>query len=329
MPPAVSAADARVNRYVAASLRQTSRAKYAREFARYCASTERSGHAPLPVTPAKLARYVTERAEEAGSATSVEQWLAQVQGHARRAGTLEMTAAGQQHLAIVTSGLGNVLGRDYKQRAVINGEMLRVVAVMAAPAIAADPFLQLVWSHTLVAYHYLLRPNEHTGESRARLGHMLQGSAAPGAPLPVSLRLFDTKGTRRANLGPSAFETVYAYGGPGQDLDFTAPLALWVQRYGCGAEDLLFPGWDAATARPSRTTMSAPAYNEALGRLMRLGGFTSSLTAQGLRAGRRTDLSEAGVPEPTINRLGRWKSASASERYNRLSANVLRGTAGI
>jgi len=75
--------------------------------------------------------------------------------------------------------------------------------------------------------------------------------------------------------------------------------------------------------------MPARVYNEALGRLMRLGGFEDGLTARGLRAGRRTDLSEAGVPESTILRLGRWKSASASERYNRLTVRVLRGTEGI
>jgi len=289
----------------------------------------RLGRSPTPVTAEKLALYITERAEEHGSATSVAQWLSQVKGFAERQGTLRLSVDGAHMLAHVASGLGNVLGREAAQRPPIRGEMLREVGFRAAAAIAADPFLQLVWSHTLIAYRYLLRPNEHTGASRARLRDLLQGQAAPGEPFPVTLRLFDTKGTRRMNLGPNASETVFAYGTPGHDLDFAAPLARWVQRYGCGPKDPLFPGWDDEAKRPSRTTMPARVYNEALGRLMRLGGFEDGLTARGLRAGRRTDLSEAGVPESTILRLGRWKSASASERYNRLTVRVLRGTEGI
>jgi hypothetical protein len=202
---------------------------------------------------------------------------------------------------------------------------LRLVGSVAAAAMAADPFLQLVWSHTLVAYRFLLRPNEFTGESDARLGHMIQGDPEVGGRLPVTLLLFDTKGTRRMNLGPFARETTFGYALPGHALDFSAPLATWVQRYGMDGNDLLFPGWDSLTGRPSKTTMAPAVYNSGLKKLMRLGGYVG-YTAQGLRAGRRTDLTEAGVPEPVIMRLGRWRSASSSERYNRLTPAVLAGT---
>ena len=46
-------------------------------------------------------------------------------------------------------------------------------------------------------------------------------------------------------------------------------------------------------------------------------------TAQGLRSGRRSDLTDEGVREEIILQLGRWKSAGASRRYYQTSAECM------
>ena len=46
-------------------------------------------------------------------------------------------------------------------------------------------------------------------------------------------------------------------------------------------------------------------------------------TAQGLRSGQRSDLTDDGVKEEIILQLGRWKSASASRRYYQTSAECM------
>ena len=317
-----------VQRARIASLHSTSCGRYRREYGQYCAiiAQQQGGVSPSPVTGEKLATYIVERVRACGSATSAEQWLSQVVGYAERFDTVRISYEGRQLLRQVLSGLGNLYGRSSTQRPPIRGYMLRLVGARAAAAIAANPFLELVWSHTLVAYRFLLRPNEFTGETRARLCDLIQGPSEQGR-VAMTLRLFDTKGTRRLHLGKDAEETTFGYAMPGDALDFAAPLARWVQRYAMEGTDLLFPGWDSIARRPSQETITADAYNKGLKRLLRLAGF-EGFSAQGLRAGRRTDLTEAGVRERTIMRLGRWHSESSSERYNRLTPAVLRGTAG-
>jgi hypothetical protein len=50
-------------------------------------------------------------------------------------------------------------------------------------------------------------------------------------------------------------------------------------------------------------------------------------TAQGLRSGRRTDLTTAGVQEEIILKLGRWKSKEGSRRYYQADPESLRALA--
>jgi integrase len=255
---------------------------------------------------------------------SVPQWLCHVNKHALlERGAPPLSTDDELFYEPIVSGLTGILGGTHAVPPPITAEKLMAVWRAVQPNRARDPETWAFWTHVLLAYHWLLRPGEHCGPAAGvRCGDVaffaLAGSGLEG----VRCHLGVTKGELRGHsfLG----ELVRAPAMPGSPLCPVQALREYAAVYGLDARpgQLLFPALGRGGALLS-TPMSLDDFNARLAALFSAARVAGTFSARGLRAGRRSDLRNAGTPIDIVCQSGRWKSESASYRYQRADDTIV------
>lgn len=199
----------------------------------------------------------------------------------------------------------------------IAAEILYKIYDRLQPSPDGDRFTWCIWVHTLAAYHWLLRPNEHTGPTSGILVRDARILTLEGTGAKVArVDLYYTKGLLR--VGSTECESTRTVEMPGSPLDLVSTLEVYMRRFNLERfpDQLLFPAVTPAGALLERP-MTMDEYNAALRGMLAAAGLPTHFSSRGLRSGRRSDLRNAGTPLDVVCQLGRWKSEKSSERYQR------------
>jgi hypothetical protein len=175
----------------------------------------------------------------------------------------------------------------------------------------------------LLGYHWLLRPIEHLGDrAHIRVCDVNFFTLAGNGVRGVGASLVDTKGLQR--MHSFSTEQVRSRAMPGSPLCPVQALRDYFDCYQLGSrpQQLLFPAIGAGGSLLS-TPMSHDDFNARLRRLLTAAGVPAPYSARSLRSGRRSDLRNAGTPTDVVCQLGRWKSESASFRYQRADNSII------
>ena len=316
------------------------RKKYTGEFGRYHAFCVEQSLNFAAMKNENVLAYIDARCAQVGNSVSAGQWRSQLWMHAEVVhGCRAYGPADEPFWRRAYKGLATKYGCDsVTPPALTRAKMLRVYEALE-PDIKRDPYEYNDWLHLLASYHFLWRPNEHTGAGgrhcvagNIRVKKTPKGNRA----IVYTFKRGTTKGERlrgvvgpsrkalrSATLADSGREATLTREMPGSPLCLIAALApMWQLRsLGEHPERLLFP-----STRGDRfhvTPMTAKEWNQRMKAMMNKAGVTG-YTARAARSGRRADLGAEGVIEETKDAVGRWRrrrgtGSSAGRQYDRLS----------
>ena len=285
-----------------------------------------------------LAMFNWHRALEVGSSSSLVSWTSQVfRGAYYRFHILPLPAghSSRAFLKEINKAISKRIPAVYRPRLALRGNALRALFTKSnyhKPATAINNpnnFTRAV--QTLFAYNAALRPNEHCSTDDS--GRLVNPALHPAAITfitneegvrGVRLEIRRSKAHERST-DPTERVTPHHIFFPARndELDIAGPLKLYMDislRDKGSWTQPLFPR--LAGSSYTDEFINTREYNAWLRPALISHGL-SPTTAQGLRSGRRTDLTEAGVREEIILQLGRWKSPGASRRYYQTSAECM------
>lgn len=292
----------------------------------YEAFCERVGLPPLEdgVIPRRMAfAWLDDKCDEADNAQSVGHWVSQLYAHYSKRGEAPAydKARDGPFFRAARAALGKEYGTKVKQPPAVLAQRLRRVHDALQPE--RNPRLRALWVHIVAAYHWMLRPNEHVGgDCILRVKDVtIFRDAATGVRL-ARLHVQASKGLRRVHAAPGEYEVTFTRETEGP-LDLIPMLERYIRDYGLAAtpDAPLFPDLNRDGSLGTGY-MSMDSFNSRLRELFAAAGLSTLPSARGLRSGRRTDLRNSGTPDDVVCQLGRWKSLSASWRYNRTDARI-------
>jgi hypothetical protein len=304
-------------------LEQSTLDKYAGAHKSYLAYCLNMGFDAEPLNRDVVAGWLHDKSDYNDNATSVGQWLAQLYGHRRYAeGAPPFGASEGEFFAPVIKGLHALFGQTTLTASAITAELLMRVWTVLRPDPSRDLAQWAFWVHLLAAYHWLLRPNEHAGETAGILVRDVSITTLAGTGRAVArVDLYGTKGLLRVG---GVCETTRTAEMPGSPLDLVSTLRRYVAVYNLTAhpDQLLFPDL-GPTGGLLAQPMTMDGFNARLRSFFAAADITQTYSSRGLRSGRRSDLRNAGTPVDIVCQLGRWKSESASQRYMRADDNIV------
>ena len=274
----------------------------------------------LPINRLALLYMVDTKCDNNDNATSAHQWVGHVYAYARFAkGAPPFSDDDSLHWHDVYPGLYKEYGKHTHSPPALGAKDLLKIYDATQPDPRKDLAAWINWAHILFAYHCTMRPNEHLGpECGATVNCLSFLEFGEGA----EWRFVETKGTRMAHASDGEKTYVRAVEGP---LDVVAPLRQYIELFRLSEvpNHPLFPSVTAAGQLTDKY-MSGDEFNAMIRKLTTGSGITADFTARCLRSGHRTDLRNSGVPPDIVNLLGRWKSQSASDMYQRTTEAIVR-----
>jgi hypothetical protein len=280
-----------------------------------------------------LAAFLLHRAKEVESSSSIVAWGTHVIGYAylaRGMPRIPKDHPQRRYLTETCKGIATLIPATYRPRAALYGAHLAEL-VKKSQALASDDLNGLVRTvQTLFAYNAALRPNEHcvTDNNGVDLIPPLTSdnvkliTDTTGSPGGVQLTIPRSKAHRR-ETDPSLKSQPHLVFFPARTdaLDAVGPLMRLIRilsRNPTIKEQPLFP--TIVNGLPTEKIPTLAEFNKWLTTSLKTHNIPVT-TAQGLRSGRRSDLTNAGVKEEIILKLGRWKSTDGSRRYYQTSAD--------
>lgn len=281
-----------------------------RDYAAYCA---RLREAPSPIRVVLLNAWVRFKCSQMGNAVSASKWRTQVISAVfyYRQHETEFTAHERAQMRAYDIGLAKVYGSRSEKGSGMTGDVLRLIYQRVRPDPRRDLAQWVTWAHLVLSYVFILRPNEHTQGCDGVVGHVRFKQAIGLTPSGAELTLLHTKGMLKK--GTDVPEHAYARDGgdyPGDPVDGPLVLRQYFALFGL-RDDPHHPLFCRVVAGVLvRKEITAAEWNSDLKALQVAAGLASLHTARDTRAGRRTDLKNAGNDVEHINMLGRWSAGS-------------------